>query len=155
MTTQTIRASAAAGQTVTAKLFAATGVSDTVLYTSDTAVEQTNDKGTYLCVFGEVAVIPAATYKIKLFNAAGLALSSQYATLLGTDAENAEAEDVPHLQRLEDRLGFLMAGAFGACADPQTAGETYAITINGNTFTADFTGLDSTGTRTTTTLTKT
>lgn len=155
MTTQTIRASASPTQTVTAKLFAATGVADTVLFTSDTAVEQTNDKGSYLCVFGEASVIPAATYKIKLFAASGIPLSASYVTLLGTDLENAEAVDVPHLQRIEDRLGFTLAILAGACADPQTAGETYAITINGNTFTADFTGLDTIGTRTTTTLAKT
>ena len=54
----------------------------------------------------------------------------------------------------EDRLGWLMAVLAGACADPQTATETYTITLNGITYTADYTGQDSTGTRTTTSLSK-
>jgi microcompartment protein CcmK/EutM len=54
-----------------------------------------------------------------------------------------------------DGLGYLMAAEIGACADAGTATETYAITINGSTYTIDHTGLDATGNRGTATLTKT
>lgn len=54
-----------------------------------------------------------------------------------------------------DYSGFMLAILAGACSDAGTSAETYAITINGNTFTADYTGLDATGNRSTTTLTKT
>lgn len=56
--------------------------------------------------------------------------------------------------KTNDRLGFLLAGEFGAISDAQTATETYVIVIDGDTFTADCSGLDATGNRSTTTLTK-
>ena len=49
---------------------------------------------------------------------------------------------------------FMLAVLAGACADPQTASETYAITVFGSTFTVDMSGQTSTGTRTAPTLTK-
>lgn len=54
-----------------------------------------------------------------------------------------------------DRLGYLMAAEIGACADAGTSAETYAITVDGSTYTIDHTGLDATGNRGTATLTKT
>jgi hypothetical protein len=43
----------------------------------------------------------------------------------------------------------------GAISDAGTAAETYTITLNGSTFTVDYSGLDSTGNRTGATLSKT
>ncbi len=54
----------------------------------------------------------------------------------------------------EDRLGWIMATLHGTISDAQTAAETYVITVNGITFTADYSGLDATGNRTTTSLSK-
>ena len=58
------------------------------------------------------------------------------------------------VDNIENGVGYLQAWAFGACADPQTASETYAITVFGSTFTVDMAGQTSTGTRTAPTLTK-
>ena len=55
---------------------------------------------------------------------------------------------------IENASGYLLAIQAGACADPQTASETYTITIFGSTFTVDMAGQTSTGTRTAPTLTK-
>ena len=40
------------------------------------------------------------------------------------------------------------------CSDAQTAAETYVLSIGGNTYTVDYSGLDASGNRGTTTLTK-
>jgi hypothetical protein len=56
---------------------------------------------------------------------------------------------------IENASGYLLAVLAGACADPQTASETYAITVFGSTFTVDMAGQTGTGTRTAPTLTKT
>ena len=47
-----------------------------------------------------------------------------------------------------DTTSFIASGLFGAIANAGTATETYAITINGGTFTATGVGLDATGNRT-------
>lgn len=58
------------------------------------------------------------------------------------------------IDNIENASGYLLAIQAGACADPQTASETYTITIFGSTFTVDMAGQTSTGTRTAPTLTK-
>lgn len=55
---------------------------------------------------------------------------------------------------IENASGYMLAVLAGACADPQTASETYAITVFGSTFTVDMAGQTSTGVRTAPTLTK-
>lgn len=59
------------------------------------------------------------------------------------------------IDNIENAAGYTLAVLSGACADPQTASETYAITVFGSTFTVDMAGQASTGTRTAPTLTKT
>jgi hypothetical protein len=56
---------------------------------------------------------------------------------------------------VSDRVSYSLTILAGACSDAQTAAETYTLTIGGNTFTVDYTGLDSSGNRSTTTLSKT
>lgn len=56
---------------------------------------------------------------------------------------------------MPDRLGYLLSILAGAISDAGTAAETYTITLNGSTFTVDYSGLDSTGNRTGATLSKT
>jgi hypothetical protein len=53
-----------------------------------------------------------------------------------------------------DRIAYALTALVGACSDAQTAAETYTLAINGNTFTVDYAGLDASGKRGTTTLTK-
>ena len=55
---------------------------------------------------------------------------------------------------VSDRVSYSLAVLVGACSDAQTAAETYTLSIGGNTFTVDYSGLDSTGNRSTTTLSK-
>jgi hypothetical protein len=70
---------------------------------------------------------------------------------------NAIAADaVTEIQgTMPDRLGYLLSILAGAISDAGTAAETYTITLGANTFTVDYSGLDSTGNRTGATLSKT
>jgi hypothetical protein len=84
--------------------------------------------------------------------ASGVPVSWQTVPLTGTDAETTNEGYVE--QWLLDRTGYTMAVLSGACADAGTATETYVITLNGIAYTADYTGLDATGNRTTASLSK-
>jgi len=53
-----------------------------------------------------------------------------------------------------DRVTWGLTALVGACSDAQTAAETYTLSIGGSTFTVDYSGLDSSGNRSTTTLSK-
>ena len=55
---------------------------------------------------------------------------------------------------VSDRVSYSLAVLVGACSDAQTAAETYTLSIGGNTFTVDYSGLDASGNRSTTTLSK-
>jgi hypothetical protein len=80
------------------------------------------------------------------------------AAALATDAVTeiqAGLATAANLLIVSDRVSYSLAVLVGACSDAQTAAETYTLTIGGNTFTVDYTGLDSSGNRSTTTLSKT
>ena len=149
MTTQTCEGRFATGQTLTAKLFATTG--NTLVATADTVTERAARLGVYACAFGEASVIAAGLYELVLYSGS-TPVSWQTVALTGTDAETTNEALTD--QYLMDRTGYTLGILAGACADPQTATETYTITLNGITYTADYTGQDSTGTRTTTSLSK-
>ncbi len=53
-----------------------------------------------------------------------------------------------------DRVSYCLSALVGACSDAQTAAETYVLSIGGNTYTVDYSGLDASGNRSTTTLSK-
>jgi len=53
-----------------------------------------------------------------------------------------------------DRVSYCLSALAGACSDAQTAAETYVLSIGGNTYTVDYSGLDASGNRSTTTLSK-
>jgi hypothetical protein len=79
------------------------------------------------------------------------------AAALATDAVTeiqAGLATAANLLIVSDRVSYSLAVLVGACSDAQTAAETYTLSIGGNTFTVDYTGLDSSGNRSTTTLTK-
>lgn len=149
MTTQTCEGRFATGQTLTAKLFNSTG--DTLVATADTVTERVNRLGVYACAFGEAAVIPAGLYELVLYSGS-TPVSWQTVALTGTDAETTNEALTD--QYLMDRTGYTLSVLHGSISDAQTATETYTITLNGITYTADYTGLDSTGNRTATTLSK-
>lgn len=149
MTTQTAEGRFATGQTLTAKLFNLTG--NTLVATADSVTERAARLGVYAAAFGEASVIAAGLYELVLY-LGSTPVSWQTVALTGTDAETTNEALVS--QYLLDRTGYTMAVLSGACADAGTATETYVITMNGIAYTADYTGLDSTGNRTTTTLSK-
>jgi hypothetical protein len=59
------------------------------------------------------------------------------------------------IDNIENAAGYTLAVLSGTCSDPQTASETYAITVFGSTFTVDMAGQTSIGARAAPTLTKT
>lgn len=93
------------------------------------------------------AVITAAAFAADWLTAAGIA--SDAVTELQAGLATAA-----NLLICNDRVAYALTALVGACSDAQTAAETYALTINGNTFTVDYAGLDASGNRGTTTLTK-
>jgi hypothetical protein len=56
---------------------------------------------------------------------------------------------------LIDGMGFVTSVLMGSISDAGTAAETYQISFGGSTYTVDYSGLDATGNRSTTTRTKT
>ena len=95
----------------------------------------------------QASVITADKFAANWLTAAGTAADyiTELQTAIGTATNQAT---------MNDRLGYALAVLAGTISDAQTAAETYAITLGANTFTVDFTGLDSSGNRTGQTLTK-
>lgn len=77
-------------------------------------------------------------------------------TTASSTAGTVELDSATNTQidNIENAAGYTLAVLSGECADPQTASETYAITVFGSTFTVDMAGQTSTGVRTAPTLTK-
>lgn len=158
MATQTVQFACVTGQTVTVKLFAAD--SDTVV-ASVSATEATNRKGIYTAAFTDVA---AGTYQlIALTGSTPLAnwwvdLTLTTATFvayeIGINTIQSGMATSANQTTILDRQAYTLAVLAGACSDPQTASETYVLTIGGSTYTVDMAGQTSTGTRTAPTLTK-
>jgi hypothetical protein len=69
-------------------------------------------------------------------------------------AANYTAPDNAGISTISDRVSYCLTALVGACSDAQTAAETYTLSIGGSTFTLDYSGLDASGNRSTTTLTK-
>ena len=103
--------------------------------------------------------ITASSIQGGAITAAKFAAGAITSTVIASDAIGAAqiaADAVTEIQgTMPDRLGYLLSILAGAISDAGTAAETYAITLNGNTFTVDYSGLDATGNRTGATLSKT
>ncbi|MFN6312486.1 MAG: hypothetical protein ACK46M_13655 [Planctomyces sp.] len=93
------------------------------------------------------AVITSAAFASGWLTAAGTAADyiTELQTALGTAANQTA---------ILDRVSFALSALAGNCSDAQTAAETYVLSIGGNTYTVDYSGLDASGNRGTTTLTK-
>ena len=93
------------------------------------------------------AVITSAAFAAGWLTASGTAADyiTELQTALGT-ATNQTA--------ILDRVSFALSALAGNCSTAQTATETYVLSIGGNTYTAAYSGLDGSGNRGTTTLTK-
>jgi len=81
MATQTIEFAAPPSQTLTVRLFSAG--SDTIVQTASAVTAKTNDGGDYAATFTDV---PAGTYRLKAFNAAGTPLARWWVDLTLTTA---------------------------------------------------------------------
>ena len=93
------------------------------------------------------AVITAAHFAANWFTAAGLATDAV------TEIQSGLATSANQVI-LIDRVSYALTALVGACSDAQTAAETYTLSIGGNTYTLDYSGLDASGNRSATTLTK-
>ena len=91
--------------------------------------------------------ITAAKFATDAITAAALAADA--VTELQAGLATAE-----NLLIVSDRVSYSLAVLVGACSDAQTAAETYTLSIGGNTFTVDYSGLDASGNRSATTLSK-
>ena len=93
------------------------------------------------------AVITSAAFAADWLTAAGIAADAVTEIQLGLAT-------AANLLIANDRIAYALTALVGACSDAQTAAETYTLSINGNTFTVDYAGLDASGNRGTTTLSK-
>jgi hypothetical protein len=95
----------------------------------------------------QAAVITADKFAANWLTAAGTAADyiTELQTAIGTAANQTA---------ILDRVSFCLSALAGNCSDAQTATETYVLSIGGNTYTAAYSGLDGSGNRGTTTLTK-
>ena len=101
--------------------------------------------------------ITASSIQGGAITAAKFATDAITASALAADAVQeiqSGLATAANLLIVSDRVSYSLAVLVGACSDAQTAAETYTLTIGGNTFTVDYTGLDSSGNRSTTTLSK-
>jgi hypothetical protein len=128
----------------------ASGVSVTVSTTAQTGLYKavfTTDSGwdnaDFLELYVTATIAGTAGYLAKVWSSTEIG-ASELDSAVGTQITN-----------IENAAGYTLAVLAGACADPQTSSETYAITVFGSTFTVDMAGQASTGTRTAPTLTKT
>ena len=95
----------------------------------------------------QAGVITAGDFAADWLTAAGLA--SDAVTEIQAGLATAA-----NLLICNDRVAYALTSLVGACSDAQTAAETYVLSIGGNTYTVDYSGLDASGNRSTTTLTK-
>jgi hypothetical protein len=95
----------------------------------------------------QAAVITADKFAANWLTAAGTAADyiTELQAAIGTAANQTA---------ILDRVSFCLSTLTGACSDAQTATETYVLSIGGNTYTAAYSGLDGSGNRGTTTLSK-
>ena len=93
------------------------------------------------------AVITSAAFAVDWLTAAGIASDAV------TEIQSGLAT-AANLLIANDRIAYALTALVGACSDAQTAAETYTLSINGSTFTVDYSGLDASGNRGTTTLSK-
>ena len=147
------------GLTLTKKVFTEADPDTEVTGITGAITERTNAKGQYVVAVTKAAVISGIHTIILLVGSTPVAIGKR--TFAGTDGETAAEVGVEldsavgtQITNIENASGYLLAVLAGACADPQTASETYAITVFGSTFTVDMAGQTSTGTRTAPTLTK-
>ena len=101
--------------------------------------------------------ITAASIQANAITAAKIATDAIGAAQLAADAVTEIQSGLATAANLLvaiDRVSYCLSALAGSCSDAQTAAETYVLSIGGNTYTVDYSGLDASGNRGTTTLTK-
>jgi len=101
--------------------------------------------------------ITANSIQANAITSAKIATDAIGAAQLAADAVTEIQSGLATAENLliaNDRIAYALTALVGACSDAQTAAETYTLSINGSTFTVDYSGLDASGNRGTTTLTK-
>lgn len=101
--------------------------------------------------------ITASSIQANAITAAKIATDAIGAAQLAADAVTEIQSGLATAANLlicNDRVAYALTALVGACSDAQTAAETYVLSIGGNTYTVDYSGLDASGNRSTTTLTK-
>ena len=101
--------------------------------------------------------ITANSIQANAITSAKIATDAIGAAQLAADAVTeiqAGLATAANLLICNDRVAYALTALVGACSDAQTAAETYTLSINGSTFTVDYAGLDGSGNRGTTTLSK-
>jgi hypothetical protein len=116
------------------------------------------------CISISRTIVPSANSTAGLAQVGGyasgqaplqpLVAGRQISVAATTGAVELDAATQSQITNIENAAGYTLAVLAGACADPQTSSETYAITVFGSTFTVDMAGQTSTGVRTAPTLTK-
>ena len=101
--------------------------------------------------------ITASSIQANAITAAKIATDAIGAAQLAADAVTEIQSGLATAANLLiaiDRVSYCLSALAGSCSDAQTAAETYVLSIGGNTYTVDYSGLDASGNRSTTTLTK-
>ena len=101
--------------------------------------------------------ITAASIQANAITSAKIATDAIGAAQLAADAVTEIQSGLATAANLLiaiDRVSYCLSALAGSCSDAQTAAETYVLSIGGNTYTVDYSGLDASGNRSTTTLTK-
>ena len=101
--------------------------------------------------------ITAASIQANAITAAKIATDAIGAAQLAADAVTEIQSGLATAANLLvaiDRVSYCLSALAGSCSDAQTAAETYVLSIGGNTYTVDYSGLDASGNRGATTLTK-
>ena len=101
--------------------------------------------------------ITASSIQANAITAAKIATDAIGAAQLAADAVTEIQSGLATAANLLiaiDRVSYCLSALAGSCSDAQTAAETYVLSIGGNTYTVDYSGLDGSGNRGTTTLTK-
>jgi len=101
--------------------------------------------------------ITASSIQANAITAAKIATDAIGAAQLAADAVTEIQSGLATAANLLiaiDRVSYCLSALAGNCSDAQTAAETYVLSIGGNTYTVDYSGLDASGNRGTTTLTK-
>lgn len=105
--------------------------------------------------------VPVGWYDIEVFQSTGVAVSNypvysdgSSAAIAHNGAAELDSATQAQIATIIDGIGWTLASLYGACANPQTADALVQLTINGYTYSGQYSGMNSSGVRTAPTLSK-